>query len=669
MPIKILVVDDEVQMQRLIQGRFRREIKKKKYEFQFALSGREALDILTPESEVEIVLCDINMPEMNGLELLERFKELPLIMKTIMVTAYENMKNIRAAMNGGAFDFVPKPIEFEDLEATIQKAHQELSQLKAGAQAQAQLPLTQKELEETDQKARNLEELDELKSRFFTNISHEFRTPLTVIQGMSDQILINPEKWNRKGPKMIRRNTDQLLDLVNQILDLRKLEAGQLSLRLEQIDIIAFIHYLTESFHSLAAKKELKLRFTSPNQELWMDLDTEKMVRIMSNLLSNAIKFTVSGGHVEVRLTVDTVSHPSSAIITVSDTGIGIPPERLPQVFDRFYQVDSSTTRKQEGTGIGLAICKELVKLMGGEILVESEVGKGSHFQVQLPIHQTAEKVIKEVKPSVPLLQTPDLDQVEEERESSLNGEKPSLLIIEDNPDVVEYLAACLEDQYQLLIARDGKQGIETALEQVPDLIISDVMMPEKDGFEVCDALKQDLRTSHIPIVLLTAKADHASRIQGLKKGADAYLAKPFNQEELFVRLEMLLKIRKALQARYGGEESPQPSAEFRLEDEFLRKVHDIIESNMSQSYDMPTLCEKLGMGRTNLHRKFKALTGTSSSRYIRRFRLQKARQLLEESDLHIGQVAYEVGFSDPSYFTKSFTSEFGKSPREFREG
>ncbi|MEM7371998.1 MAG: response regulator [Bacteroidota bacterium] len=667
-PIKILVVDDEADMQELVKWQFRRGIKKKQYEFQYALSGLQALEILKADSEIDIILLDINMPEMDGLTMLGKVKETALMLKTIMVTAYGNMNNIRAAMNGGAFDFVTKPINITDLKTTIAKAFDELIQLKEGADAQRQLPITQQALEETDQKARFLEELDEVKSRFFTNISHEFRTPLTVIQGMSDQILSNPDKWIRKGPKMIRRNTDQLLDLVNQILDLRKLEAGQLSLHLEQIEAGAFIRHLTESFQPLAENKDISLTSVPSVEEIWMDLDTEKLIRIMSNLLSNAIKFTPSGEQISVKIMKDKGKDLSTAFVEVSDTGIGIPAARLPQIFDRFYQVDSSSTRKQEGTGIGLALCKELVHLMGGEILVESEEGQGTRFQIGIPISQTAQKVIKEVKPVLPLLQIPDQDQEEDVQEASLSGEKPSLLIVEDNPDVVEYLAACLEDQYQLLIARDGQEGIDTALEQVPDLIISDVMMPEKDGFELCDILKQDIRTSHIPIVLLTAKADHASRIQGLKKGADAYLAKPFNQEELFVRLEKLLEIRRAIQARYGGRASPEPSAEYQLEDDFLRKVHEVIESNMSQSYDMPTLCKKLGMGRTNVHRKFKALTGTSSSRYIRRFRLQKARQLLTESDLQVSEIAYEVGFSDPSYFTKSFRLEFGVPPKEFRD-
>lgn len=674
MPIKILVVDDEEDMKQLIQFRFRRGIRKREYEFSFALSGIEALEQLGPETEIDVILLDINMPEMSGLELLAAIKnqKQPLSLKTIMVTAYGNMGNIRAAMNGGAFDFVTKPIDITDLETTVQKAFVELDQLRQGAEAQRQLPLTQQVLEETDQRARNLAELDELKSHFFTNISHEFRTPLTVVQGISEQMLANPDKWLRKGPNMIRRNTDQLLDLVNQILDLRKLESGQLVLHLEQIEGCAFLQHLTESLQPLAESKEITLTFESNEQEMWMDLDTEKMLRIMGNLLSNAIKFTPAGGEVKVNLTLSndrSAAGLPTAKIMVSDSGIGIPQDRLPRIFDRFYQVDSSTTRAQEGTGIGLALCKELVKLMGGEIQVTSEVGKGSQFHIRIPISQTTEKAYKEVKPSVWLVQPPDPQEEQEETANPLPGEHPSLLIIEDNPDVVEYLVACLEDQYQLLIARDGKEGIEIALEQVPDLIISDVMMPEKDGFEVCAVLKADLRTSHIPIVLLTAKADHSSRIQGLRKGADAYLAKPFNQEELFVRLAKLLEIRRAIQSRYGSQGVPEASAAYQLEDDFLRKVHEVIESNMSQPYDMSSLCENLGMGRTNVHRKFKALTGISSSRYIRRFRLQKARDLLSASDLLVSEVAYKVGFSDPSYFTKSFTLEFGLSPRDFRDG
>lgn len=515
-----------------------------------------------------------------------------------------------------------------------------------------------------------LEELDILKSHFFTNISHEFRTPLTVINGMADQIHENPSKWVDKGIQMIKRNSQNLLNLVNQILDLRKLESGKLSLNLVQANIVQFLRYLTESFHSMAESKKISLSFNSAEEEIFMDYDGEKILRIFTNLLSNAIKFTPEGGNIEVsisRLSTD----KERLLIHVKDTGVGIPESQLPYIFDRFYQVDSSSTREGEGTGIGLSLTKELVLLIGGTIEAKSPVNEGTTFLLSLPIRQQAPKEIQKIKPTsfeqlIPssTVQT-DIEQVSRPSTPSVEN-LPTLLIVEDNYDVVEYLKSCLEDQYALLIARDGQEGIEIALEQIPDLIISDVMMPHKNGFEVCDALKNDERTSHIPIVLLTAKADHESRIKGLKRGADAYLSKPFNKEELFVRLEMLLTLRRNLQARYANLslEDSEPAQEFEVEDQFILKTRAIIEENLTDSaFNITELCQAIGMSRSSLHRKISALTGMSSSGFIRRIRLQKAKILLTESDLNISEIAYEVGFSDPKYFTRTFTKEFGVSP------
>ena len=349
---KILVIDDEVHIQALFKARFRKEIRNKEFEFFFVLNGEAVVDAINQHPEINILLCDINMPGMSGLELLAHLKSFPRILKIVMVTAYGNMNNIRSAMNHGAFDFVTKPIDFSDLKATIHKALEELVQIKAGKEAQRQLPITQKKLEKTDQRARYLEELDQLKSRFFTNISHEFRTPLTVIRGMLDQIVDNPDRWFSKGTNMIRRNTNQLLDLVNQILDLQQLESGKLKLNLIQSDIIAFIKYLSDSFSSLAESKGISFSFHTDEAELWMDFDPEKILRIYSNLLSNAIKFTDKGGKIDVHFAVNSETDiqnnsDASAVITVSDSGIGIPEDQLPHIFDRFYQVYEISGREK----------------------------------------------------------------------------------------------------------------------------------------------------------------------------------------------------------------------------------------------------------------------------------------------------------------------------------
>lgn len=660
MPAKILVVDDEPQFERLILQRFRKQIRKEDYAFTFAMNGRQALDIINQDEEIDMVLTDINMPEMDGLTFIQRMKEDRPLLKAVIVSAYGDMQNIRTAMNLGAFDFVTKPIEFGDLETTIQKTLEE-------AELAQKIKMAQK-LEERNTK---LEELDELKTRFFTNISHELRTPLTVISGMAEQIEAHPERWLSKGLVLIKRNTFNLLNLVKQILDLRKLESGKMELQLTQKDLIPFLNYLSESFQSLAESRDIQLHFLKNEGTLIMDFDPEKLQRIIVNLLGNAVKYTAEGG--DVYLLVDKLGETLQ--LRVKDTGIGIPASQLPYVFDRFFRAEEPHAASQEGTGIGLSLVRELVKLMEGTIEVESQEGVGTTFTIKLPIKRTApvSSSTEDQQEQLPAALHERFPQgaTTFPNPPTENAELPNLLIIEDNPDVAQYLYACLEGHYRLALGQDGEEGINKALEQVPDIIVSDVMMPKKDGFEVCQALKQDDRTSHIPIVLLTAKADVESRIAGLEHGADAYLAKPFDKKELLVRLEKLLELRDKLRARYTALDAlgdknntnPQP------EDEFVMKLRSEVEANIEdEDFGILQLCRAVGMSRTQLHRKIKALTGKSTSIFVRAIRLQKAKELLEQTDLNISQVAFEVGFKDPKYFSRTFAEEFGESPNQMRK-
>lgn len=653
MTIKILVVDDEQDVERLILQRFRKQIRSEAFHFVFAQSGAQALEIVAQDDHIDMVLSDINMPGMNGFEFMDKLSEVNPSLKVIMVSAYGDIKNFREAMKRGAFDFITKPIDFEDLEAAIKKASPDIK--------------VRRKATELAQKNEQLRDLDEMKSRFFTNIAHEFRTPLTIISGMANQIKENPAQWLEKGIKMISRNSDSLLNLVNQILDLRKLEAGKLQLHLVQGDVMQYLNYMLESFQSLAESKDLQLHFLPGGSALYMDYDAEKLLRIVSNLLSNAIKYTPEGGN--VYLMVDQVAN--SVQIRVKDTGVGIPTDQLPFIFDRFYQVDDSATRLGEGTGIGLALTKELVKLLEGDIRVESAPGKGSTFSVILPIRQNA-ALTKVEQPQLEhfIPQAPEKAEVISHLEVS-EKELPSLLIVEDNLDVVQYLITCLEGLYRLEVAKDGQEGIEKAIELVPDIIISDVMMPRKDGFELCETLKTDERTSHIPIILLTAKTDDDSRISGLKKGADAYLAKPFNKQELIVWLEKLLELRRRLQERYSSLENMMPGgdAAMQQEDEFIQKVRQAVEANLDdEDFGIVQLCRAVHLSRAQVHNKIKALTGDSTSIFIRNIRLHKAKAVLLKSDLNISQVAYEVGFRDPKYFSKTFFEAFGTLPGEWRK-
>ncbi|MEL6864812.1 MAG: ATP-binding protein [Bacteroidota bacterium] len=533
-------------------------------------------------------------------------------------------------------------------------------------------------LEQMNEKLRGI---DQLKSRLYTNITHEFRTPLTVILGMAEQLKAEQAKDadHVKKLQLIRRNGHNLLDLINQLLDLSKLESNELGINYIQNDVVKYLRYITESFHSLANTRNVMLVVDSREATIMMDYDVEKLRQILSNLLSNAIKYTPSTGLVLVNIDqkkrkalhhLPLEEAEEYLMIAVKDSGPGIPAEDLERIFDRFYQVDDALARTG-GTGIGLALTQELVKLLGGHIAVDSELGEGSTFTIYLPIRREApmEEVVTAEQAS-PVLATTTLTN---KRFGKAGNQADRLLIVEDNPDVVAYLASCLENQYQLEFAYNGRAGIDKALESVPDIIVSDVMMPEKDGFELCDHLKNDEKTSHVPIVLLTAKADVESRISGLKRGADAYLRKPFNREELLVTLQNQLTIRKQLQQRYQtlNTDSNEINADavkpaHQLEDAFIQKLRGIIEAHLDDvDFGIPQICRVIGMSRSQLHNKIKALTGLSTSIYIREIRLHKAKILLDKGEMNVSEVAYEVGFKDPSYFSRLFSEAFGYPPSE----
>lgn len=531
------------------------------------------------------------------------------------------------------------------------------------------------------QQADHLKELEIAKSRFFTNFTHEFRTPLTVISGMAEQL----EKQPAKAKDMILRNAKNLLSLVNQMLDLSKLDSGKLTVYWELGDVIVFLGYLAESFQSYAATKHIQLTFYPEIKSLEMDFGRKKLQQIVSNLLSNAIKFTPEGG--KVIFQVSTISEgadsdPKMLQLKISDTGKGIADKHLPKIFNRFFQVDDTHNRTGEGTGIGLALTKELVELMGGRISAKSELGKGAVFTVLLPVRQSAARgldspYIKAIIPTHGSNPT-ELATSINEFERLHTDDTLLLLLIEDNADMATYISSCLESQYKILWAKNGQLGIEKALETVPDIILSDVMMPVKDGFEVTEFLKNDERTSHIPIILLTAKAGVEDRIAGLRQGADAYLSKPFDKKELLVRLEKLIELRQNLQARYTGAQAfaiRKPNKgktksvtknDNQIEDAFLEKVNEIIEKHLSDTkFEVPDLCQKLHMSQSQLYRKIKAITDKSIVAYLRSYRLHKGRELLQNSGKNVSEVAYSVGFSDPFYFSRMFSEEFGEPPIE----
>ncbi len=524
------------------------------------------------------------------------------------------------------------------------------------------------------QEAENLKQIDDLKTKLYANITHEFRTPLTIILGMIDQVEKHPKNWLKEGVQMIRSNGKNLLNLVNQMLELQKLEFGNLTVDMQQGDIIPLLQSISKQFEAFAYSSQQQLEFNADVENLNMDHDPEVILRIVSNLLSNAIKYSPEKGL--IKFSVSSGTHPAITtnqclIMTIEDKGPGIPPNQLPYIFDRFYRADSPTKGTEAGTGIGLSLTLELVKLLDGKIEVSSQLGEGTTFQVFLPITQQAKPFQEEDSSKIQAAIFGKKGAFKKESPPADN--LPVALVVEDNIDIAKYLQICLQGSYQLEFAQNGQEGINKALELTPDIIISDVMMPEKDGFELCDTLKEDIRTSHIPIILLTAKSDVASRIVGLKRGADDYLAKPFNEEELLIRMQNLLEIRRKLQERYQNVyEQPLPKVKTtnpNVEDAFILKLKDIFEEKMiDPEFNLDGLSKELGLSRSNLYRKIKALTGRSPAVYLRSLRLQRARQMLLSSELSVKEVAYDVGFSNPYYFSNSYSDEFGESPSNTRD-
>jgi signal transduction histidine kinase/DNA-binding response OmpR family regulator len=520
--------------------------------------------------------------------------------------------------------------------------------------------------------SKKLKEINEAKTKLFTNITHEFRTPLTIIGGMANLMVKEPEKYLADGVRKINNNTNILLRLVNQMLDISKIEAGAMPVQIIQSDIIKSIGYVTGLFHSMAQRKKISLQLIHDVQSFIMDYDPDKLVQIVSNLLSNAIKFTPEGGNVVIK--AEHTGNGQFFELKVADNGVGISANHLLHIFDRFYQVENHASNGG-GTGLGLALAKELTEMLNGTISVESSVGTGTTFTVKLPVTQNARIEIQEIQESDKTLFTactaaPNHFKSEIEPITT-NGNLPILLIVEDSDDVSHYLAAILQNEYQVTMAENGKAGLEKALKLIPDIILSDVMMPEMDGISMLEKLKTDFRTSHIPVVMLTAKADIDSRLVGLERGADAYISKPFNENELHIQLRNLIEQRRKLHERYASlSHLPEThDLAIKTEDAFMIKVRQILENNLAnEDFSIDHLCKELAVSHAQLYRKFKSISNHTIADYFKLIRLHEAKKLLSNSDLNITQIAFAVGFKNLSHFSREFTQQFGKSPKELRK-
>jgi signal transduction histidine kinase/CheY-like chemotaxis protein len=529
-----------------------------------------------------------------------------------------------------------------------------------------QLAFEQKEAE-------RLAELDGLKNRFFANISHEFRTPLTLILSpLQDILKASPDNATFRAMK---RNAERLLALINQLLELSKLEGGTAELQLRAVDVVQFFEYVFSSFESLAQNQHVLFQYEQSHEHWTGLIDTDKVQKITTNLLSNAFKFTPDHGRIRVR-----VSYAEDQLrLKVQDFGIGITPEQIPHIFDRFYQGDSQDSRHYEGTGIGLALVKELINVLRGSIDVTSKMGEGTTFLVTLPCPVARPSDLSATQtPLSTLLADPYLNTQtlgssnnhNQETEALAERTEGVLLLVEDNQDLRSYIRKQFEASYQIVEARDGQEGIEKATETVPDLVICDLMMPRLDGFGFCKQLKSNEITSHIPVVMLTAKATLENRLEGLELGADDYLAKPFHADELKIRVRNLIEIRQSLRQKFSHALANQTSSslpQHPLDDGFLQKIRGIIEQHIADAqFDVETLAEPMSISSVQLRRKLKALTGQTAIEFVRNYRLEKAAAMLKNKQGNVSEVAYSVGFESLSYFSRSFQDKFGKKPSEW---
>lgn len=522
--------------------------------------------------------------------------------------------------------------------------------------------------------SQKLQELDSLKSSFFANISHEFRTPLTLILGPLEQYYHKMTSPNDVTQfEIMIRNGRRLLQLINQLLDFSKLESGRMTLQASEADVVSFVKRIVSSFMSFAERKKIALDFQSSDTVLLCYLDKDIMEKAITNILSNAFKFTAEYGHISVVVRKKVSEKPDEyVIISISDNGIGIPEDKLDAIFNRFYQVDGSRSRKGEGTGIGLALTKELIERHHGNIYVKSKLKYGSTFEIALPLgrdHLRDEEIVNE--PISEFIYKPEDIEIEppSPEKQKTSAHKPLVLIVEDNPDVRFYICSFLANEYRIREARDGIEGFAFATTKMPDVIISDVMMPEMDGFVLCEKLKKDERTSHIPIILLTARASDESKLSGLETGADDYIIKPFNTNEVRARVKNLIAQRQILREKFSHKITVSPSdvAVTSVDEQFLRRIIAVIEEHMaSADFSTEFLAKKIGLSRMQLHRKLKALTDLSTSRFIQTIRLKRAAQLLNNNAAPVTQIAYEVGFENPTYFAECFKKHFGVAPSKY---
>ena len=525
-------------------------------------------------------------------------------------------------------------------------------------------------LQQIENEVAKNEEINNMKFRFFTNVSHELRTPLTlIISPLEGMLKETTDELQSTRLQLMYRNAQRLLHLVNQLLDFRKGEMSTHQLSLSEGDIISYVHSVCNSFLLMADKKHIQFSFFSGIDTFSMAFDADKVGKIVMNLLSNAFKFTPEGGRVTVMIE-HVAGTPDILEIKIADTGIGISDVDKEHIFERFYQAGHKGVEETTGNGIGLSLVRDFVTLHEGEVKVFDNIGMGSVFVIQFPVKHVETQVQLPEETGMSAGDEEDKEMKEEAREETERKNFPLLLIVDDNEDFRIFMRYSLELQYRVKLAVNGKEAWEMMQEELPDLVISDVMMPQMDGNELCRLIKQDKRTAHIPVILLTARQNTEAKLEGLQTGADDYVTKPFNMTILVLRIRKLIELSRYHRVTQGMiDPAPSEIVITSLDEKLIEKAIKYVEDNMSRTeLSVEELSRELGMSRVHLYKKLLQITGKTPIEFIRVIRLKRAAQLLRESQLHVSEVAFEVGFNNPKYFSRYFKDEFGVLPSVYQE-
>ena len=525
-------------------------------------------------------------------------------------------------------------------------------------------------LQQIENEVAKNEEINNMKFRFFTNVSHELRTPLTlIISPLEGMLKETTDELQSTRLQLMYRNAQRLLHLVNQLLDFRKGEMSTHQLSLSEGDIISYVHSVCNSFLLMADKKHIQFSFFSGIDTFSMAFDADKVGKIVMNLLSNAFKFTPEGGRVTVMIE-HVAGTPDMLEIKIADTGIGISDVDKEHIFERFYQADHKGVEETTGNGIGLSLVRDFVTLHEGEVKVFDNIGTGSVFVIQFPVKHVETQVQLPPETGISIGEEEDKEIKEETREETERKDFPLLLIVDDNEDFRIFMRYSLELQYRVKLAVNGNEAWEMMQEELPDLVISDVMMPQMDGNELCRLIKQDKRTAHIPVILLTARQNTEAKLEGLQTGADDYVTKPFNMTILVLRIRKLIELSRYHRVTQGMiDPAPSEIVITSLDEKLIEKAIKYVEDNMSRTeLSVEELSRELGMSRVHLYKKLLQITGKTPIEFIRVIRLKRAAQLLRESQLHVSEVAFEVGFNNPKYFSRYFKDEFGVLPSVYQE-